>query len=46
MVQSIWGSKTICRVPAVNEALEIQGQVRLSPDSQVQNKGRGYLGSG
>lgn len=46
MVQSIWGSKTICRIPAMNEALEIQGQVRTSPGTHVQNRGRGYSDSG
>lgn len=38
MVQSKWGSKNICQVPAMNEALEIQGQVRITPSGQVQNK--------
>lgn len=41
----IQSSKTICRFPAMNEALEIQGQVRITPDTQVQNKGRGYSDS-
>lgn len=40
MVQSKWGSKNVCQVPAMNEALEIQGQVTITPSAQVQNKER------
>lgn len=39
MVQSVWGPKTTCQVPAMNEALEIQEQVGISPGTRFQIKG-------
>lgn len=43
MVQSKWSSKNICQFPAMNEALEIQGQVRITPNIQVRNKKKNIL---
>ena len=38
MVQSRWGSKNVCQVPGMNEALEMQGQMRITPCTPVQDE--------
>lgn len=31
VVQSIWASKIICNFPDMNETLDIEGQVKITP---------------